>query len=121
MSRVVPERACPKMKNFSRGKNCLISASSMAVMAGIGLRLFFLRSPLRRMRAALLKRESIVRGSPLYLFQLSMTSPARQTKIPVTFTQFNLSLKTKIATGTRINEATTLVSTAAMPRFQPER
>src|ERR1043165_1985802 len=50
-----------------------------------------------------------------------MTNPTRHTKIPTTFTQFNLSLNTNIATGTKINEATTLTSTAAIPKFQPER
>lgn len=56
-----------------------------------------------------------------YRFQFNMTKPARQTKIPAILTHEILSLKTKIATGTRINEAATLTSTAAIPRFQPER
>src|SRR5258706_15999726 len=58
---------------------------------------------------------------PDHLFQFNITNPAKQTKIPKTLIQFNLSLKTKIATGTRISEATTLVNTAAIPRFQPVR
>src|SRR5688572_4584236 len=36
----------------------------------------------RRMRVALLKRENIIRISPNYLFQFSITNPARQTNIP---------------------------------------
>lgn len=57
----------------------------------------------------------------VYLFQLSITSPTKQTRIPVMFIHEILSLKTKIATGTRMSDAMTFTSTAAMPRFQPER
>lgn len=56
-----------------------------------------------------------------YRFQFSMTSPTRQTRIPKIFTQEILSLKMNIATGTKIRDATTLTSTAAMPRCQPAR
>ena len=56
-----------------------------------------------------------------YFFQFNMINPARQTKIPTIFTHEILSLKKKIAMGSKISEATTLTSTAAMPRFQPER
>ena len=57
----------------------------------------------------------------VYLFQFSITSPTKQTKIPVMLIHEILSLKTRIATGTRMSDATTFTSTAAMPRFQPER
>src|SRR5215207_8854177 len=76
MSSVVPERAWPKMKNFSRGKNCLISATSSGVMAGMASRFFFLASPFRSIRAALLKRENIILLSPC----LSLTIQHHQSR-----------------------------------------
>ena len=57
----------------------------------------------------------------LTLMLEQVPNPARQTRIPAILTQFSLSLKTKIATGTRISEAITLVRTAAIPRFHPDR
>jgi hypothetical protein len=59
--------------------------------------------------------------TPIYLFQFSMTNPAKQTTIPAMLTHEILSLKMKTATGSRISEATTLTSTAAIPKFQPAR
>ena len=48
---------------------------------------------------------------------------AKPNKINLRAFQQELSerLKNKTATGSRINEATTFVNTAAMPKFQPER
>lgn len=56
-----------------------------------------------------------------YLFQFNITNPARQTRIPRILIQEILSLNRRTATGTRISEATTLTSTAAIPRCQPAR
>ena len=59
--------------------------------------------------------------SHIYLFQFNITNPARQTKIPKIFTHEILSLKKKIPMGAKINAATTVATTAAMPKFQPAR
>ena len=60
-------------------------------------------------------------GKHSHPFQFNMINPAKQIKIPVMLTQLKLSLKTRIAAGTRISDATTLTNTAATPKFQPER
>jgi hypothetical protein len=50
-----------------------------------------------------------------------MIRPMKQTTIPVIFTHEILSLNRKTATGSKINDATTLTNTTAIPRFQPVR
>jgi hypothetical protein len=58
---------------------------------------------------------------PNYLLQFNITNPTRQTKMPKILMNEISSLNKKIASGTKISDATTLTSTAAMRRFQPAR
>ena len=64
------------------------------------------------------KRRLPPRGPP-YLFQFSIINPAKQTKIPNTFTQEILSLNTNTATGTRSKDQHG--QHAAIQKFQPAR
>ena len=122
----VHQQRCPgagmtKNKELLAWEELFDSATSSAVIAGMGLRFLLLGSPLSRMRAAVLKRDSMSGMTPYYFFQFNMIKPTRQTKIPRMLIHEILSLKRKIATGMRSSDATTLTNTAAIPRFQPER